>query len=149
MINRGVCTAANGLYMLANVFVNLWLLQVSYTVQHTVTTKQVLVWLAVWAMKISLWLDPIMNISLLPNKTIIAGSSATDKKLSDFAMENNIGGLEFLACIPGTIGGGLRINSGCFGTEFKDILLSVQAIPKAVAGPHGPELMYPSLWTRA
>ena len=70
------------------------------------------------------------NISLLPNKTIIAGSSATDKKLSDFAMENNIGGLEFLACIPGTIGGGLRINSGCFGTEFKDILLSVQAIDR-------------------
>ena len=56
MINRGVCTAANGLYMLANAFVNLWLLQVSYTVQHTVTTKQVLVWLAFWAMKISLWL---------------------------------------------------------------------------------------------
>ena len=70
------------------------------------------------------------NISLLPNRTIIAGSSATDKKLSDFAMENNVGGLEFLACIPGTIGGGLRINSGCFGTEFKDILLSVQAIDR-------------------
>ena len=45
-------------------------------------------------------------------------------------MENNVGGLEFLACIPGTIGGGLRINSGCFGTEFKDILLSVQAIDR-------------------
>ena len=71
------------------------------------------------------------NISLLPNKTIIAGSATTDKKLSDFAMENNIGGLEFLSCIPGTVGGGLRINSGCFGKEFKDILLSVQAIDKS------------------
>ena len=70
------------------------------------------------------------NVSLLPNKIIVAGSSTTDKKLSDFAMENNIGGLEFLACIPGTIGGGLRINSGCFGTEFKDILVSVQAIDR-------------------
>jgi UDP-N-acetylmuramate dehydrogenase len=70
------------------------------------------------------------NISLLPNKTIIAGSATTDKKLSEFAMENNIGGLEFLSCIPGTVGGGLRINSGCFGREFKDILLSVQAIDK-------------------
>ena len=70
------------------------------------------------------------NISVLPNKTIIAGSATTDKKLSEFALENNIGGLEFLACIPGTVGGGLRMNSGCFEKEFKDVLLSVQAIDK-------------------
>ena len=70
------------------------------------------------------------NISVLPNGTIIAGSATTDKKLSEFASENNIGGLEFLACIPGTVGGGLRMNSGCFEKEFKDVLLSVQAIDK-------------------
>ena len=70
------------------------------------------------------------NISLLPNKTIVAGSAATDKNLSLYASENNIGGLEFLSCIPGTIGGGLRMNSGCFKKEFKDILVSVQAIDK-------------------
>jgi len=70
------------------------------------------------------------NISVLPNRTIIAGSATTDKKLSEFASENNIGGLEFLACIPGTVGGGLRMNSGCFEKEFKDVLLSVQAIDK-------------------
>ena len=70
------------------------------------------------------------NISVLPNMTIIAGSATTDKKLSEFALENNIGGLEFLACIPGTVGGGLRMNSGCFEKEFKDVLLSVQAIDK-------------------
>ena len=70
------------------------------------------------------------NISVLPNKTIIAGSATTDKKLSEFALENSIGGLEFLACIPGTVGGGLRMNSGCFEKEFKDVLLSVQAIDK-------------------
>ena len=70
------------------------------------------------------------NISVLPNRTIIAGSATTDKKLSEFALENSIGGLEFLACIPGTVGGGLRMNSGCFKKEFKDVLLSVQAIDK-------------------
>ena len=70
------------------------------------------------------------NITVLPNMTIIAGSATTDKKLSEFASENNIGGLEFLACIPGTVGGGLRMNSGCFEKEFKDVLLSVQAIDK-------------------
>ena len=70
------------------------------------------------------------NISILPNKTIIAGSAAMDKKVSEFASENNVGNLEFLSCIPGSIGGGIRMNSGCFGTEFKDILLSVQALDR-------------------
>ena len=71
------------------------------------------------------------NISLLPNKTIIAGSAAMDKKVAEFAFENSIGGLEFLSCIPGSIGGGIRMNSGCYGREFKDILLSVQAIDRS------------------
>ena len=71
------------------------------------------------------------NISLLPNKTIIAGSATTDKKVAEFACENDIGGLEFLSCIPGSIGGGVRMNSGCFETEFKDILLSVQALDRS------------------
>ena len=68
------------------------------------------------------------NISLLANDIIIAGSACTDKKLSEFAMENELGGLEFLACIPGTVGGGLKMNAGCFNREFKDILVSIQAI---------------------
>ena len=71
------------------------------------------------------------NISLLPNKTIIAGSATTDKKVAEFACENDIGGLEFLSCIPGSVGGGVRMNSGCFATEFKDILLSVQALDRS------------------
>jgi len=70
------------------------------------------------------------NITLLPNNIIVAGSACTDKKLSDFALENGVGGLEFLACIPGTIGGGLRMNAGCFDKEFKDILISIQAIDR-------------------
>ena len=68
------------------------------------------------------------RISLLNENTIIAGSGVLDKLLSEFAAENNLGGFEFLSCIPGTIGGGIRMNSGCFGREFKDILISVQAI---------------------
>ena len=68
------------------------------------------------------------NISLLGEDTIIAGSAVLDKSLSDFAMNNDLGGFEFLSCIPGTIGGGIKMNAGCFGKEFKDILLSIQAI---------------------
>ena len=70
------------------------------------------------------------NISLLPNNILVAGSGCVDKKLSDFALENEIGGFEFLACIPGTIGGGLKMNAGCFNREFKDILISIQAIDR-------------------
>ena len=68
------------------------------------------------------------NISLLNENVIISGSSSTDKELSEFALESNIGGFEFLSCIPGTVGGGIRMNSGCFNREFKDILISVQVI---------------------
>ena len=70
------------------------------------------------------------NLSILPNGIIVAGSACSDKKLSDFALENEVGGFEFLACIPGTIGGGLKMNAGCFNKEFKDILISIQAINK-------------------
>ena len=70
------------------------------------------------------------NISLLSETTIVAGSATNDKKLSEFAYEHSIGGFEFLSCIPGTIGGGLKMNSGCFEREFKDILLSIQAVDK-------------------
>tara|TARA_B100000780_G_scaffold92325_1_gene63958 strand:+ start:4875 stop:5813 length:939 start_codon:yes stop_codon:yes gene_type:complete len=71
------------------------------------------------------------NVSLLPNNIIVAGSGCADKKLSNFALENEIGGFEFLACIPGTIGGGLKMNAGCFNREFKDILVSIQAIDRS------------------
>ena len=70
------------------------------------------------------------QISLLPNNIIVAGSAYNDKKLSEFASFHGIGGFEFLACIPGTVGGGLKMNAGCFNREFKDILVSIQAIDK-------------------
>ncbi len=70
------------------------------------------------------------NISLLGEDIIIAGSAVLDKSLSDFAMVNELSGFEFLSCIPGSIGGGIRMNAGCFGKEFKDILISIQALNK-------------------
>ena len=68
------------------------------------------------------------KLSLTKDNVVIAGCSILDKNVSSFACENNLSGLEFLSCIPGSIGGGIRMNSGCFGTEFKDVLLSVQAM---------------------
>ena len=68
------------------------------------------------------------KMSLNKDNVIIAGCSILDKNVSNFACENDLSGLEFLSCIPGSIGGGIRMNSGCFGKEFKDVLLSVQVM---------------------
>ena len=68
------------------------------------------------------------NITLLDKETIIAGSAASQKKVSEFAKDNNISGVEFMSCIPGSVGGGIRMNSGCFDKEFKDVLVSIQMV---------------------
>ena len=68
------------------------------------------------------------TLSKLKPDIIIAGSACSQKKLSEYALENGISGFEFMYCIPGSVGGGLQMNSGCFGTEFKDKLISIQCI---------------------
>tara|TARA_Y100001970_G_scaffold92801_1_gene116978 strand:- start:645 stop:1553 length:909 start_codon:yes stop_codon:yes gene_type:complete len=68
------------------------------------------------------------NISILNEDLIVAGCATSQKNLSEYAKENNFGEFEFLSCIPGSVGGGIRMNSGCFEKEFKDILVSVQYI---------------------
>ena len=68
------------------------------------------------------------HISLFDKNTVIAGSSTLDKNLSNFGLENSLSGFEFLSCIPGTIGGGIRMNSGCYGEDISKILVSVQVM---------------------
>ena len=70
------------------------------------------------------------RLSVLNSNIIISGTAVLDKKLSEYAAKNSLSGFEFLACIPGTIGGGLKMNAGCFGEEIKDILVSIQAVDK-------------------
>ena len=68
------------------------------------------------------------HLSLLDQNMLIAGASALDKNVSNFALENSLSGFEFLSCIPGTIGGGIRMNSGCYGEDISKILISVQVM---------------------
>ena len=68
------------------------------------------------------------HLSLFNQNTLIAGASALDRNVSNFALENSLSGFEFLSCIPGTIGGGIRMNSGCYGDDLSKILVSVQAM---------------------
>ena len=68
------------------------------------------------------------HISKFKKNMLIAGTSAFDKSVSNFALINSLSGFEFLSCIPGTIGGGIRMNSGCYGEEFSKILISIQVM---------------------
>ena len=68
------------------------------------------------------------KIELIDKDTIQAGASALDRKISNFAKDNGIGDLEFLSCIPGSIGGGVIMNSGCYGDDISKILTSINVI---------------------
>ena len=68
------------------------------------------------------------HISLFDPNTIITGTSVLDKNVSSFALENSLSGFEFLSCIPGTIGGAVRMNSGCYEEDISRILVSLQVI---------------------
>jgi len=59
---------------------------------------------------------------------MIVGAGALDGNVARAAAEAGIAGLEFLAGIPGTIGGALRMNGGAYGREMKDVLVSAQAV---------------------
>ncbi|MBU1323872.1 MAG: UDP-N-acetylmuramate dehydrogenase [Alphaproteobacteria bacterium] len=56
--------------------------------------------------------------------TITAGAGALDAMVAKASARAGIAGLEFYAGIPGTIGGALTMNAGCYGAETKDVLVS-------------------------
>jgi UDP-N-acetylmuramate dehydrogenase len=68
------------------------------------------------------------NIKLLNQDTIEVGAAALDRKVSDFAKNNDISGMEFLSCIPGSIGGAIIMNSGCYKSDISKILSSIQIL---------------------
>jgi UDP-N-acetylmuramate dehydrogenase len=59
-----------------------------------------------------------------------AGAGALDLNVALTAAEAGIAGLEFLSGVPGTIGGGLRMNAGAYGGEIKDILVEADAVDR-------------------
>ena len=60
--------------------------------------------------------------------TIQCGAAVPSKKISNFALKNNLAGLSFLNTIPGTFGGAVKMNSGAYGAEVADILISAKFI---------------------
>lgn len=57
-----------------------------------------------------------------------AGAAALDGAVARAAADAGIAGLEFLRGVPGTIGGALKMNAGCYGSEIKDIFVEATAI---------------------
>jgi len=63
--------------------------------------------------------------------TITAGAGALDSMVARASAKAGLAGLEFYAGIPGTIGGALTMNAGCYGTETKDILVSARGVTRS------------------
>lgn len=68
------------------------------------------------------------EIKIINENIIQAGAGSLDRKVADFAKESNLSGLEFLSCIPGSIGGAVIMNSGCYGTDISKVLVSINVI---------------------
>jgi UDP-N-acetylmuramate dehydrogenase len=62
---------------------------------------------------------------------VIAGAAALDSSLARAAAMGAIGGLEFFAGIPGTVGGALTMNAGCYGGETADWLSVAWGLDRA------------------
>ena len=70
----------------------------------------------------------ISEFNILKNNTIEVGSGMLDKTFSKIALENEIGGMEFLSGIPGNLGGAIAMNAGCYGKEIKDIFVEARVM---------------------
>lgn len=69
------------------------------------------------------------SINIKDNRLEV-GASILDINLSNYALKNSIEGFEFYSGIPGSIGGAVKMNAGCFGSETKDIIDSVEIYNK-------------------
>ena len=67
-------------------------------------------------------------LNLLSSNIIEVGAATLDRKIADFALKNSLTGLEFLSCIPGSIGGAIKMNSGCYDQDISQILHSIKII---------------------
>lgn len=75
-------------------------------------------------------LGPNFSHIKVEGSMLTAGAGAIDLNVARTAQSAGIAGLEFLSGIPGTVGGGLRMNAGAYGREFKDIVKEVHVLER-------------------
>ena len=73
---------------------------------------------------------PFANIAITDDMLVV-GAGCLNYNVAQFCLQRQIKGFEFLIGIPGTIGGGIAMNAGAYGTEFKDIIYSVTALNRS------------------
>ena len=69
-------------------------------------------------------------IKVVEKNILEVGAATLDRKVADYAKNNNLKGFEFLSCIPGSIGGAIIMNSGCYDHDISNILLSIKVLNK-------------------
>ena len=69
--------------------------------------------------------EKLTKLFLLPDGAIYAEAGVSLSRLASFAQQNGLAGLEFASGIPGSLGGGCRMNAGAYGGELKDVIESV------------------------
>ena len=67
-------------------------------------------------------------MNILKDNIIQFGAATLDITASNYAAKNSLSGIEFLSCIPGSIGGAIKMNSGCYGYEISKILDSLEVM---------------------
>jgi len=72
----------------------------------------------------------LSELRVEPNGLIFAQAGVPGAKLARFAALHNLGGAEFFAGIPGTVGGMLAMNAGCYGSEIWDVVERVQVLSR-------------------
>ncbi|URN41931.1 UDP-N-acetylmuramate dehydrogenase [Peptoniphilus genitalis] len=72
--------------------------------------------------------NKLNDVKKVSNKEIYAGTGASMKKISEFAMENSLTGLEFAHGIPGSLGGAIVMNAGAYDGEIKNVVKSVRLL---------------------
>lgn len=59
---------------------------------------------------------------------INAGAASLCRNVAFFSKDNSLANLEFLSGIPGTVGGAIAMNAGCYGNEISDFLIEAEAV---------------------
>jgi UDP-N-acetylmuramate dehydrogenase len=74
---------------------------------------------------------PFAAIKAVSDRRLSAGAAALDGQVARAAAKAGIAGLEFYAGIPGTIGGAIAMNAGCYGAETKDVLVEAHGFDRS------------------
>lgn len=68
-----------------------------------------------------------------PEDMIVAGAATLDAALARAAAAAGLAGLEFMAGIPGTVGGAVTMNAGCYGSDIRDVLVAAWGLDRGGA----------------